>query len=219
MEPPFTQHTVQESVVSHLRALILNGKLAPGQRLVQDELSEQLGVSRTPIREALHRLAHEGFVTFSKYKGAAVAQFSTGELVEVYTVRVALESQAAYLAARQISAAELLRLETLMDEMGGAFQQNDFERLLSAHRSFHVEIYAVARRERLYELILRYLDLTDVYQRMALSLGRGATDPIVEHIDILNTLRSHDPEAASQLIRIHLEDTLSELLKLFSVSE
>jgi len=208
--------TVQESVVAHLRELILSGKLAPGQRLVQDELAVQLGVSRTPIREALHRLALEGFVTLSKYRGASVAQFSPEGLVEIYTVRVALESQAVYLAAGQIRDDELGRLEQLMEAMGAAFRKKDFERLLGAHRSFHIEMYATSRRTRLQELILRHLDLTDVYQRMALSLGRGASDPVAEHAALLHTLRARDPEAASRLIRTHLEDTLAELLELFS---
>ncbi len=215
--PALSLQTVQESVVSHLRELILSGKLAPGQRLVQDDLAAQLGVSRTPIREALHRLALEGFVTLSKYRGAAVAQFSAAGLVEVYTVRVALESQAVYLAAGQIRDEELQHLELLMEEMGAAFEQKDFEHLLDAHRSFHAEMYAASRRERLQELILRHLDLTDVYQRMALSLGRGASDPIAEHAGLLSTLRSRDPEAASRLIRTHLEQTLAELLRLLSL--
>jgi len=213
---PLTLLTVQESVVAHLRSLILSGKLAPGQRLVQDELSEVLGVSRTPIREALHRLALEGFVTFSKYKGASVAQFSAADLTEVYTIRVALESHAAHLAATQIGPAEIQQLQAHMEAMGAAFRRRDFEGLLTAHRRFHAEIYAVARRPRLYELILRHLDLTDLYQRMALSLGRGSAAPIAEHADLLDTLRRRDPEAARRLMRIHLEDTLAELLELFA---
>jgi len=65
------RQTAQESMVDHLHNLILSRQLSPGERLVQSELAEQLGVSRTPVREALHKFAHEGLVTFSSYKGAA----------------------------------------------------------------------------------------------------------------------------------------------------
>ena len=67
----------------------------------------------------------------------------------------------------------------------------------------------------MYELILRYLELSNVYQRMALSMGRGASDPIIEHVELLDFLRKRDPEAAGNLIRHHLETTMKELLVLF----
>src|SRR5690554_6210577 len=94
---PLAIQSVQEAVVSHLRNLILSGALPPGQHLVQEELSELLGVSRTPIREALNRLASEGLVTISTYKGASVARFSTDDLTGVYSIRAGLESYATYL--------------------------------------------------------------------------------------------------------------------------
>ena len=74
---------MQESAVDHLRRLILTRQLEPGQRLVQSELAEQLGISRTPIREALHKLASEGLVVFSSYKGASVVDFSAADLIAI----------------------------------------------------------------------------------------------------------------------------------------
>jgi DNA-binding GntR family transcriptional regulator len=207
--------TVQEAVVDYLRRQILNGQLKGGQHLVQDELSERLGVSRTPIREALNQLAHEGLVRISTYKGATVADFSPSELIEIYTVRIALESYATYLAAQQITEGQITHLEILMGEMGEAFHQKDFEKLLSAHQDFHTGIYIIAGKERLFELIVRYLELSNVYQRMALSIGRGAKDPIIEHVELLDTLRQKDAEPACKLIRAHLDLTMKELHDLF----
>ncbi len=207
--------TVQEAVLQRLRHLILSGQLRPGQRLVQDELASQLGVSRTPIREALQNLAHEGLVTLSSYRGASVAPFSLSDLREVYTIRCALESHATYLAAQHIGQEELAQLADLLQAMALAFQEKDLDRLLLAHGQFHAAIYAAAGSTRLCELTLKYLGLADVYQRMALSLGRGAKDPVVEHQDLLRTLTQHDAEAAGRLMRAHLEMTASELLELF----
>lgn len=214
-EQQFSVQTVQKAVVDHLRGLILSGQLMPGQRLVQGELSDQLGVSRTPVREALHILAHEGLVTLSSYKGAAVAKFSGDELVELYSVRIALESYACMLAAECMTAGDLERLEAIMQEMGAAFRQEDFELLLESHHRFHACIYEGAGKPRLYDLILKHLEQSNVYQRMALSMGRGASDPIKEHIDLVETLRRREVEAAGSLMRSHLELTMTELLRLF----
>jgi len=213
-EPSFEVQTVQEAVIKHLRQLILTGKLKRGQRLVQSELSAQLGVSRTPIREALNRLAHDGLVHISSYKGAIVTEFSTQELVEIYTVRIALESHAAYLATQLIQDEQLTQLNLRMQEMGEAFRCNDFEHLLSSHKEFHTRIYRVAGRVHLEELISRYLELSGVYQRIALSMGRGANDPIKEHVEILESLRQRDPDKAQKLMKVHLELTMKELLEL-----
>ncbi len=209
------RQTTQESVVDHLRNLILSRQLKPGERLVQGELAEQLGVSRTPIREALHKLASEGLVTFSSYKGASVADFSLSELEEIYTVRSALESHAAYLAAQRITNEELEQLEVLLHQIEEAFQQKDFLHLLEIHHQFHASICLAAKQQRLCKLAIQHLELTDLYQRMALSLGRGAKNPVVEHEEMLETLRRRDADAACHLIRVHLQMTVSELLELF----
>lgn len=136
-------------------------------------------------------------------------------MIEVYSVRIALESYAASLATQSVTDEDLERLETLMQEMGKACQNKDFEHLLEAHHKLHANIYAIAGKQRLYEHIIQYLDLANLYQRMALSLGRGANDPIKEHTDILETLRKRDAEAAGRMVHAHLELTMAELLEIF----
>lgn len=216
---PLLVQTVHESVVDYMRGLILSGRLKPGQRLVQNEIAEELGVSRTPIREALHKLAAEGLVTLSSYKGAAVAEFSTSELEEIYAVRCALESHAAYLAAERITDAGLANLEALLSGMARTFQDGDMAQLLDLHHQFHVAICAASGQERLHKQAVQHLGLTNVYQRLALSLGRGALDPVIEHQGILNALRLRDSEAAANLVRAHLEATVAELLDLFRAQD
>jgi len=208
--------TRQEAVVDSIRKMILCGELLPGQHLVQDDLARQFGVSRTPIREALTRLAHEGLVSMSSYKGASVTQFSSQDLVNIYSVRAALESYATYLAALRFGDEQVAQLEGLMAEMNQAFHQNDFERLVTTHEQFHLAIYAAAQTQLLYNLIVNYLGLSSVYQRLALSMGRGAKDPIKEHQDILEMLRYQEADAACGLIRSHLQDTMSELLEILN---
>lgn len=212
---PLVVQTVEDAVVDRLRRLILSGQLARGQRLVQTELAESLGVSRTPIREALKRLGREGLVTLSSYKGATVSRFSTPDLDEVYTIRTALESHATYLAAGRMAAGEFEQLDAWLREMSSTFRAGDFEGLLRAHYEFHAVIYRSAAQPRFLDLILQYLELSSVYQRMALSMGRGALDPVGEHQDLVATLQRRDPEAAGTLMRGHLQSTVAELHTLF----
>jgi len=218
-ESVLVRQTAQEAVVEHLRTQILSRQLAPGERLVQNEIAEQLGVSRTPIREALHRLAHEGLVVLSSYKGASVAEFSRLDLVEIYTIRTALESHAAHLAAQHITPEEIDGLETLLDQMKSAFEAQDLTLLTEAHHQFHAALYAASRRPRLYELTIQYLSLADVYQRMALTLGRAARDPIIEHVEIMAALRERDADRVAHLTRMHLRITAAELAELFPEEE
>jgi DNA-binding GntR family transcriptional regulator len=154
-------------------------------------------------------------VVFSSYKGASVAEFSAGELEEIFTIRAALESHATYLAAQRISQAEIEDLRIRLDQMEAAFGNQDFLQLLQIHQQFHAGIYTAAKQQRLFELAIQYFELGNVYQRMALSLGRGAKDPVVEHLEILKTLEQRESERARQLVQAHVELTISELLELF----
>ena len=217
-KPVLNIQTIQESVVNHLRNMILSRELIPGERLVQSELATQLGVSRTPIREALQILASEGLVNISSYKGASVAEFSLKELEEIYAVRTAIESHAAYLAAQRITEEELSRLDYLLSEIEKAFQQKEQLKLIEVHHQFHATIYQAAKQKRLSDLATHYLGLTDIYQRMALNWGRGAHDPVIEHAEILTVLRKRDADAVHLLIRDHLSLTVSELSDLFMVN-
>jgi DNA-binding GntR family transcriptional regulator len=212
-------YTAQESVVDRLRGLILSRTLRPGERLVQSELAEQFGVSRTPIREALHKLASDGLVTLSPHKGASVADFSLSELEDIYSIRIAMEGYGAYLATQNITDEDLAQLEALLCQMKEAFQMGDRWRLLEVNRQFYMVLYAIAERPRLYELIMRHLDLADLYRRMAFTLDHMYTNTIAEHEQLLATLRQRSPEAVERLTRIQLQRTADNLTTFLKATE
>jgi DNA-binding GntR family transcriptional regulator len=214
-----THYTTQESVVDRLRGLILSRTLRPGERLVQSELAEQFGVSRTPIREALHKLASDGLVTLSPHKGASVADFSLSELEDIYSIRIAIEGYGAYLATQNITDEDLAQLEALLRQMKEAFQMGDRWRLLEVNRQFYLVLYAIAERPRLYELIVRHLDLADLYRRMAFTLDHMYTNTIAEHEQLLATLRQRSPEAVERLARIQLQRTADNLTTFLKATE
>ncbi len=206
------RQTTQESVVDHLRTLILRRQLKPGERLVQCDLAEELGVSRTPIREALHKLATEGLVSISAYKGASVADFSLVELEEIYNVRIALEGYATYLATQHITEEELQQMEDLLQQTVEALQQTDHTRLLELNRKFHIILYKASRQRRLYEQIINHLDLSELYRRMYFIVEHLHADTVAEHKELLEILRQGDPERAEQHTRINLQQTASTLI-------
>ncbi len=210
--PEVCDYTDQEPVVDRLRQLILSRELRPGERIVQSELAEQLGVSRTPIREALHKLDSDGLVRLSPHKGATVADHSTAELEDIYSIRIAIEGYGAFLAAQNITGQDLARLEGLVEQMKEVFDQGDRWRLLEVNRKFYEVLYAIAGRPRLYDLIMKHLDLADMYRQMAFAIDHYYGHTISDHEELLATFRQHDPEGAQRLTRVQLEQTLRSLL-------
>ncbi len=206
------RQTTQESVVEHLRTLILRRQLKPGERIVQSDLAEELGVSRTPIREALYTLATEGLVSISAYKGASVANFSVAELEEIYNVRIALEGYATYLATQHITEEELQHMEDLLQQTVEALQQADHTRALELNRKFHTILYRASRQQRLYEQIINHLDLSELYRRMYFIVKHLHVDTVDEHKELLEILRQGDAEGAEQHTRTNLQQTASTLI-------
>lgn len=216
---PHPEQAVQETVVDGIRDLILRRKLRPGEHLVQSDLAEQFGVSRTPIREALHQLASEGLVTFSRNKGATVAKLSLSDLQDVYSVRIPLESFGTLLAAEKMTEDDLDALEAIVGQMKDAYAAGDRWELLEVNRSFYKVLYSITGRQRLYDLIMRYIDLADLYRRMAFSLDAHYSHTIADHEDLLATLRKGNPEAAEQLARKQMETTAADLVAFLGETE
>jgi len=222
-EPPDgqtpTQYTTQESVANRLRQLIVNRALSPGERLVQSELAEQFGVSRTPIREALHKLASDGLITLSPHKGASVADFSLSDLEGIYSIRIAIEGYGAFLAAKRITDQDLDSLAVLLDRMREVFLEGDRWRLLEVNREFYAVLYAIAGQPRLYDLIMKHLDMADLYRRVAFAIDHYYRHTVADHEELLESLEKRDPEAAERISRTQLENTLTSLLAFLTAEE
>jgi DNA-binding GntR family transcriptional regulator len=210
----FHRSTTQDNVVDQLRRLILSHYFKPNERLLQNHLAELLGVSRTPVREALVKLASEGLVVFSPYKGASVVDFSIEDLNEIYSVRIALESYAAYLAAQRITEKQLDHLRDLLTKMSAALIEGDQHELLQLNRRFHFGIYSAANERRLLELINNYFDQAEVYRRIFVNLDHSREE-MVKHQEVLVALGNHNSELAEKLTRSHLRRTAEKLTEYF----
>jgi DNA-binding GntR family transcriptional regulator len=197
-----THQPLREAVQDAIRAAIVDGRYPQGSRLLEDQLAQELDVSRNPVREALHGLATEGFVVVEPRRGARVASVSRERAVELFEVREVLEGLAARLAARRRTAAQLAGLQTLVAEgevlvTGGRL--NDLPQL---NNRFHVALQEAAGNEILAETLGRLGPvITWVY---AHRVAERSTHSWSEHAAIVTAIAASDADRAHALAAAHI---------------
>ncbi|WP_299426213.1 GntR family transcriptional regulator [uncultured Meiothermus sp.] len=195
-------HSVREAAYAHLRGSILAGSLPPGSRISEPGLAEQLGISRTPVREALQRLSQEGLVELSPGRGARVRILSAAEVREVYDVRALLEAEAASLAARNAGTAELSALEKQLLVLD-ALPADDYTRQMQVDFDFHTALVEAAHNKtlaRIYADLRSSLTLIRSFQRTLSQHPKTRQ----QHHNIIKALKARDPEKAAQAAREHV---------------
>ena len=196
-----TYRTMQEVITDHLRKMILSGEYGVGVRLQQDELAAKFRVSRMPIREALGILEAEGLVELRPHRGAVVTILTDDDIVELFDIRVALESRAAELAAPQLSGDDLERLRRCHEELGDLDPQA--EQWVNLNHRFHSTIYHACGRPRLFTLIERHRNMLEPCLRASFPLiRRNPAKEQEEHGRILRAAEGRDP---ADLVRFSVE--------------
>lgn len=187
-----------------IRAAILDGRLAPGQRLKEEELARELGISRTPVREALLVLQTEGMVEAAPNRGATVRSYDADDLGEMYLLRAALEGLAARLAAERVKARDLAKLRKSCDRFESAGLLGTLEELVKENLFFHNTILAAAGSERIAQLVRSVTELPLVYKSY---LWYSPSQKLVSahyHRQIVNALEARDPERAESVMKQHV---------------
>ena len=203
---------LRQSVYDALIDLIVGGELPPGQHMVETDLARQLGVSRQPIREALHRMEAEGWVDLRPSQGAFVHVPTDSEVDELLDVRALLEAETARLAAAgggsqapQARQAQLARLREICREGQAAAEADDFGSAVAANNAFHAEIAVMGGNAVLAELADIVGRRVQWYYRMvAPERGHGSW---AEHAELIGAIEAGDPERAQALARRHTERT------------
>jgi DNA-binding GntR family transcriptional regulator len=210
-DAPFIRSNLREQIKDVILQGMDAGEYAPGERLVETRIAQQLGVSQAPVREALRDLEQLGCVVHEPFRGCSVRAFSAQELLEAFPVRAALEALAARLAAERISEDELLDLAELLERMRGAARRGDAHDQSQANASFHATIVRAARNPTLE----RQWSFLEPFSRTYLTVSQPGLDlPALSerHVPILEALRARDGEAAAAAMHHHLMDA-AELLK------
>jgi DNA-binding GntR family transcriptional regulator len=201
---PVENLTLWQRVYDHLRAAILSGRLEPGAELAEVPLSEELGVSRGPIREAIGRLASEGLVTVRPRRGAVVSPLSKEEFLELYQVREALERMAVKLAVRRLQPEDFAALQRLIDDMATHAERGQVDDFFEANAAFHARLVDASGNAKLGELYRQLLDQIGRYRTRSLRLRGNLQRSVAEHAAILRAAKRGDAERAAHLMSEHI---------------
>jgi DNA-binding GntR family transcriptional regulator len=198
---------LRQSVYEALVELVVGGRLGPGEHLVETELARQLGVSRQPVREALHRLEAEGWVDLRPNQGAFVHVPTDHEVDELLDVRELLEVQMARLAARSVSPTGIAGLRAIWFEGQSAVASGETERVVAANNEFHAALARVAGNAVLADLARIVSRRVRWYYRQVAPL-RGQ-ESWAEHRELIDAVEAKDEEQAAEIARKHTEGTRS----------
>jgi len=202
-----------DQVFELLRQHIVTGELRPNQRLVESEIAKELGVSRTPVREALKRLEVTGYVSTPSGGGLIVTEHSTRQIQSLFEIREALETMAIKLACEHVTEEQINKVEEYYIRGVEAIRNGDIDRYIELHRGFHEELYAACGNEQ-----LLYLVRTFRYQYFDRRLARVYTPrewhiQITHHGRILEAVRQRSARRAEKALQRHLRISLKVALQ------
>lgn len=208
--------SLRDRISESIRDSIIEGKLEPGARLAEPEVAQQLGVSRTPLREAFLQLEAEGFLTVNPRKGAIVSELSLKDAEETYQIKVALEALAAKLATKSISEYEIKKLKEFNEKMRkiANSSKKDYKYFLELNADFHQTINDASGNEKLFKHLIVLRNQTLRYNYIYLSLLSHLNESVVEHDEIIKALEEKDIVNIEKLI-LHHGENAREALKLF----
>ncbi|MCF0186984.1 MAG: GntR family transcriptional regulator [Bacteroidaceae bacterium] len=200
---------LRDVVFNTLREAILKGELKPGERLMELHLANRLGVSRTPIREAIRMLEQEGLAVTIPRKGAQVAKMTEKDLQDVLEVRDALDELAVACACRRMTAEQMEELKVAMKAFEAATKGDDIRNIVETDEAFHNVIYKAANnpkleaivnnsREQMYRYRYEYVKDTSIYKQL-----------IEEHRAMIEGFEKHDVEFVKKIMHSHLENQVA----------
>ncbi|MEG6617164.1 GntR family transcriptional regulator [Peptococcaceae bacterium 1198_IL3148] len=197
---------LREIVFETLRDAIITGKLRPGERLMEIQLAEEMGVSRTPVREAIRKLELEDFVVMVPRKGAYVAGVSLKDIADVFEVRAALEGLAASLAAERITDEELDMMERSIVSINEVSQGENIDKVVESDIDFHDLLYRAARNEKLISIITNLKEQLQRFRATSLAVTGRTKIAVEEHKQIVEALSERNAELARELAQQHIEN-------------
>jgi DNA-binding GntR family transcriptional regulator len=198
-------------VYDHVKRRIVANELPFGSKLTEDGLAKELGISRTPIREALNRLAQDRLVTVSPGRGAFVATFSFDDMVQLLEIRETLEGMAARLASNRITKETLEKLRQRLKATAQKHEHNGYKGYLDADRDFHECVISACGNHQLSQLMKSLQDRIQMLRSRSVMLPGRARKSFQEHMEIIDALSARDPDLAEEKIRTHIRNVKGDL--------
>ena len=202
---------LREMVYEELKMQILTGAIVPGTRMMEVELAKEIGVSRTPIREAIRKLEKEGLVTIEPRRGAYASQISTKDMVEILEVRQNMEGLAAYFAASRMKPDQLSELKSASDKYNTAVATGNMADMIKYDTEFHHIIVESCNNKILVQMIEQLQELVLRFRYIYYDNFRRAENMPEEHKAILEAISRGDADSAREAADVHI-DRLKELI-------
>ena len=202
---------LREMVYEELKMQILTGVIVPGTRMMEVELAEEMGVSRTPIREAIRKLEKEGLVTIEPRRGAYASQISTEDMVEILEVRQNMEGLAAFFAASRMQPEQMEELKNISTKYNKAVTDRDMESMIKYDTRFHRIIVESCNNKILVQMIEQLQELVLRFRYIYYDDFKRAENMPEEHYMILSAIENKDADAARAAADLHI-DRLNELI-------
>jgi DNA-binding GntR family transcriptional regulator len=212
-----TDHVnLDQKVYRQLKSMILDQNLKSGSKIYQEKLAEDLGISRTPLVNALKKLEQEHLITAIPRKGFYVREFSKGEMVYIFELREVLEGLAARRASLLISGSQVQKLQNLYTGLKTAEACGSVEKYAQEDRRFHLFLINLGGDHLLSNMLETYSVITFSYLvKFRGGLVRPPQETLPEHLAIIEAIIRKDPETAEQAVRLHFKRSLEKLIKDF----
>lgn len=201
----------REKVYESLKSTILSGRFRPGERLTEELLARRMGVSRTPVREALHKLETEGLIKPLETRGFIVSIDSKDEVEELFELRAILEGYALRIISERISEEELNRLDGFVERAEDALRRKRIEEVFKWNTKFHDALHGIViEKKRLHRLLVNIRKYVWRYRKNTLQYPDGGKRTIDGHRKILLALRLKDPELCERTMREHIQEAKAD---------
>jgi DNA-binding GntR family transcriptional regulator len=214
---PLKKENLGSQVFEQIKGMILRGEVPPGKRMVESEIALSMGISRTPVREAVHKLEAEGLLTPLSKGGYAVRGLTISDIEDTFDIRGILESFAGYLAAKRHTEDELIVLEQKMEEFQRYLDRGALKRLSAINTEFHEALYELSRSRRLIKMIHGLKDEIYFLRTIILNSEEMARLSNRDHREIVKAIQQRDAKKAEGQLKEHIlrgkEFVLNEIKK------
>jgi len=210
--PTTGDESLRNKVFKYIKSQIITGIYGPGETLLEAKLAEELGVSRTPIREAMHLLELEGLIETSAKKGSAVLGITPKDVQDIYVIRQLVEGLAASWAAERLTTAEIRELQKIFDLMEFYAQKQDFEEVTELDNQFHQIIYDASGSKILKITLGNLHQYVQLARLESLKTHERMPETIKEHHALLDALVARDSDAAEKAMSLHAKNACSHIV-------
>jgi len=205
---------VRQRAYEHLKSAILSGRLDPGKRLAEEHLAKELGVSRTPVREALHKLELEGLIKPLETRGFVVSKDSREEIEELFDMRAILEGYGLRVISEKVSENLLKQLNGLIENAEDALRRKQLREVFKWNTQFHDTLHRmVSEKKRLHRLLVNVRKYVLRYREDTLQYPDGGRRALDGHHKIVMALRLKDPDLCERVMREHIQEAKEDAIQ------